>query len=93
VNISDILSLAKQYGWTAVAIALLIVVVIFLYRQQNTAQNKAIGDCQEQLRVAAVRADRLEAEVKSLNVTLQQYLAMGFAIKQTMQAAATEINK
>jgi hypothetical protein len=59
VSISDILSLAGQYGW----------------------------------RVAAVRADRLEAEVKSLNVTLQQYLAMGFAIKQTMQAAATEINK
>lgn len=91
MNVSDILSLVKQYGWTAVAIALLIVVVIFLYRQQNTSQNKAIGDCQEQLKAAAVRADRLEAEVKSLNVTLQQYLAMGFVIKQTMQAATTEI--
>lgn len=92
MSVTDILTLASKYGWAAVAIALLIVVVIFLYRQQTTTQSRAIEDCQEQLKAAAVRADRLEAEVKSLNVTLQQYLAMGFAIKQTMQAAVTEIN-
>jgi hypothetical protein len=80
MDISDFIKLLGKYGTAGLIIAVLMAVIVTLYHQQLSS-----------LKDANHRADRAEAEIKSLNASMQQYLVMGLAVKQVMSDAAKEI--
>lgn len=80
MEITDLLTALSKYGVAGVIIGVLMVVIVTLY-----------GQLLKNLRDANARADKYEAEVRELNTAMQQYLSVGFAVKQAMNAATQEM--
>jgi uncharacterized protein YdcH (DUF465 family) len=82
VGLSDLLGFFSKYGLAGVFIAILLFAVGVMYLQ-----------LMQNLKDANARADRFEAEVKSLNDEIQKYLALGIAARTVMGEAANEMRR
>jgi uncharacterized protein YdcH (DUF465 family) len=82
VGLSTLLNFFSKYGLAGVFIAILLFAVGVMYLQ-----------LMQNLKDANARADRFEAEVKSLNDEIQKYLALGIAARTVMGEAANEMRK
>jgi hypothetical protein len=82
MGLSDLLGFFSKYGLAGVFIAVLLFAVGVMYLQ-----------LMKNLKDANARADRFEAEVKSLNDEIQKYLALGIAARSVMSEATTEIRR
>jgi uncharacterized protein YdcH (DUF465 family) len=82
MGLSDLLGFFSKYGLAGVFIAVLLFAVGVMYLQ-----------LMKNLKDANARADRFEAEVKSLNDEIQKYLALGIAARSVMSDATTEIRR
>jgi hypothetical protein len=82
VGLNDLLGFFSKYGLAGVFIAVLLFAVGVMYLQLI-----------RNLKDANARADRFEAEVKSLNDEIQKYLALGIAARSVMSDATTEIRR
>jgi uncharacterized protein YdcH (DUF465 family) len=82
VGLNDLLGFFSKYGLAGVFIAVLLFAVGVMYLQ-----------LMRNLKDANARADRFEAEVKSLNDEIQKYLALGIAARSVMSDATTEIRR
>lgn len=86
MSVTDLLTLVSKYGAAAVIIAVLAIVIAFLYKQQ-------VKSLQDTKKEAQDRCTRLEAEVKALNADLQKYIMTGLMVRQVMNEAATEMSR
>lgn len=82
MGLSDLLGFFSKYGLAGVFIAILLFAVGVMYLQ-----------LMQNLKDANARADRFEAEVKSLNDEIQKYLALGIAARTVMGEAANEMRR
>jgi hypothetical protein len=82
MGLNDLLGFFSKYGLAGVFIAVLLFAVGVMYLQLI-----------RNLKDANARADRFEAEVKSLNDEIQKYLALGIAARSVMSDATTEIRR
>jgi hypothetical protein len=86
MSVTDLLTLVSKYGAAAVIIAVLAIVIAFLYKQQ-------IQSLKDNKKEAETRSDRLELEVKALNADLQKYIMTGLMVRQVMNEAAVEMSQ
>ena len=82
MGLNDLLGFFSKYGLAGVFIAVLLFAVGVMYLQ-----------LMRNLKDANARADRFEAEVKSLNDEIQKYLTLGIAARSVMSEATTEIRR
>jgi hypothetical protein len=82
MGLNDLLGFFSKYGLAGVFIAVLLFAVGVMYLQ-----------LMRNLKDANARADRFEAEVKSLNDEIQKYLALGIAARSVMSDATSEIRR
>lgn len=82
MGLSNLLDFFSKYGLAGVFIAILLFAVGVMYRQ-----------LMKNLVEANARADRFEAEVKSLNDQMQKYFALGIAARTVMSEAANEMKR
>lgn len=82
MGLSTLLDFFSKYGLAGVFIAILLFAVGVMYLQ-----------LMQNLKDANARADRFEAEVKSLNDEIQKYLALGIAARTVMGEATNEMRR
>lgn len=82
MGLNDLLGFFSKYGLAGVFIAILLFAVGVMYRQlmKNLAEANA-------------RADRYEAEVKTLNDQMQKYFALGITARTVMSEAVNEMKR
>jgi hypothetical protein len=82
MGLKDLLEYFSKYGLAGLIIAVLLVAVGAMYLQLLKS-----------LKEANARADRFEAEVKTLNVELQRYLTIGFTVRTVLGEATNEMRR
>lgn len=82
MGLNTLLDFFSKYGLAGVFIAILLFAVGVMYLQlmKNLAEANA-------------RADRFEAEVKSLNSDMQKYLTLGMSVRAVMNEATNEMKR
>lgn len=82
MGLNDLLTFFSKFGPIGIVIAILLFAVGILYVQM-------LGTLKE----ARARADRFEAEVKTLNDEMQRFLAIGMSVRRVMGEAASEMRR
>lgn len=86
MGLPELVNLFSKYGIAGVIIAVLLFALGALYLQ-NTKNYK------ERIDEANKRADRFEAEVKTLNGAIEKYLLLGMSARNVMGEAADEMRR